>query len=210
MCKAILFMLLILSMRSQSQEHAGVEQYYYSAGGSSSIVPKVYYQDKKNWFGEMRYNYEANETMSLNAGKMFSNDNALFDFSITPFAGIVLGKLNGGSVGSNLNLEYHDMYFSSEGQYTFSFSDQKENFIYNWSELGYQLNKLVYTGLALQATHPYELKNYWEPGILLGFTYKNWTFPLYAFSPANDGRNYVLGINWEWKYQEIKTAAKLY
>ena len=55
-------------------------------------------------------------------------------------------------------------------------------------------------GLALQLTHPYEIKNNWEPGVMMGFTYKSWTFPVYAFNPAGNNRNFVLGINWEWKY----------
>ncbi len=40
------------------QQHAGFEQYYYTGAGTSVIVPKLYYQNRRNWFGEVRYNYE--------------------------------------------------------------------------------------------------------------------------------------------------------
>ncbi len=67
---------------------------------------------------------------------------------------------------------------------------------------GYKFGDLFYSGLALQLTHPFETQNKWEPGVMLGFTYKSWTFPFYAFSPTNSSRNYVLGINWEWNYKK--------
>ncbi len=187
------------------QEHGSFEQYYYArAGAASVIVPKISYQNRHNWFGEVRYNYEELQTISFNAGKMFSNSKT-FSYSLAPYAGLVLGRLNGGSLGSKIDLGFKGLFFSSESQYTFSVNDKTENFFFMWSELGYQLTHLVYSGIALQLTHPFEIKNNWEPGVMVGFTYKSWTFPLYAFSPTNNNRNYVLGINWEWNYKNPKT-----
>jgi hypothetical protein len=193
----IIFVLLVNIAKSQA--HGGIEQYYYTAAGEPVIVPKVYYESRHHWYGEMRYNYEGFQTVSVNAGKVFSN-NRLLSLSVTPFAGVVLGRLNGGTLGSNLKMEYKSLFFSSEPQYTFSLERRLDNFFFNWSELGYELNKIIYTGLALQITRPYKRKNTWEPGAMIGFTYKNWTFPLYAFSPAGNKPNFVLGINWEWKH----------
>ncbi len=181
------------------QEHGSLEQYYYTGAGTSVIVPRVNYQNRHNWFGEVRYNYEELQTVSFNAGKMFSHKK-LLSYSVTPFAGIVLGRLNGGTLGSNINMEYKSLFFSSESQYTFSVEKRTENFFFNWSEFGYQFATIMYVGLALQVTHPYEIENNWEPGVMMGLTYKNWSFPLYAFNPACNNRNFVLGINWEWKH----------
>ena len=185
------------------QEHGSVEQYYYTGAGTSVIVPKANYQNRHNWFGEVRYNYEELQTVSLNAGKMFSNKKS-FSYSLTPYAGIVLGRMNGGTLGSNINIKYRNLFFSTESQYTFSVNERTENFFFNWSELGYQFINLVYSGITLQLTHPFEIRNNWEPGLMLGFTYKSWTFPLYAFNPTNNNRNYVLGINWDWDYKNHK------
>jgi hypothetical protein len=190
---------IMISNVVTSQSHGGIEQYYYTGAGLSTIVPKVYYESPHNWYGEVRYNYEELQTVSFNAGKIFSNKK-LLSYSITPFAGIVLGRLNGGTLGSNIKIDYKSLFFSSESQYTFSVEKRAENFFFNWSELGSQLTKLVYVGVALQLTHPYEIKNDWQPGVMIGFTYKSWTFPVYAFNPARNNRNFVLGINWEWKY----------
>ncbi len=189
---------------SMCQVHGGFEQYYYTGGGASSIVPRLYYESLNNWFGEIRYNYEELQTVSVNAGKKFSF-NKQVNFSITPFAGLVLGRLTGGNAGSNISAEYQNLFFSSESQYTFSLKERSESFFFNWSEMGYQVTKFMYAGMALQFTHPFEIKNNWEPGFMVGIVYKNWTFPLYAFNPVQKNRNYVLGINWEWKYKNDET-----
>jgi hypothetical protein len=190
---------------ASSQSQGEVEQYYYTGGGVSTIVPRVYYQNAHSYFAEVRYNYEELETVSFNAGKMFEHKK-IVSYSVAPFAGIVLGKLNGGSIGSNVKIEYKGLFFSSELQYTFSFQKRAEKFLLNWTEAGYQLTRLAYVGFALQLTHPYEVKNNWEPGVMIGVTYRAWTFPVYAFDPLGRERNFVAGINWEWKQGKKKTS----
>ncbi|MEO6637657.1 MAG: hypothetical protein ABIN25_05240 [Ginsengibacter sp.] len=198
-----LISLLLLASAGICQQHGSFEQYYYTGDGTSTVVPKLYYQNVHGWFGSVRYNYEELQTLSFISGKTFSHDKSFY-YSITPYAGVVLGKMNGGSLGSNIDIEYEHLFFSSESQYTFSLSERSQNFLFNWSEGGYKFSDLVYAGLAMQSTHPLENLNTWEPGIMLGFTYKNWTFPFYAFSPIDNKRNYVLGINWEWDYTKPK------
>ncbi|MEO6187465.1 MAG: hypothetical protein ABIO82_06105 [Ginsengibacter sp.] len=193
-----LFILIMLCHTGKSQVHGGLEQYYYSSPGSSVVVPKLYYQTTDNWLGEIRYNYEQLETISFLAGKMFTNNKAL-SYSITPLAGVIWGKMKGGLIGSDMTLNYKHLFFSSEPQYTFSVEEKTENFFFSWSELGYDFTKMLYAGFALQSTHLYRSQSSWEPGIMMGLNYKNWTFPVYIFSPADENRNLVLGVNWEWE-----------
>lgn len=185
------------------QSYGGFEQYYYTGPGVSTIVPKVYYETSHHWYGEVRYNYEELQTVSFNAGKTFSQKK-LLSYSFTPFAGIVLGRLTGGTIGLNLKMDYKSWFFSSESQYTFSHERRVEDFFFNWSECGYELSDFMYTGVALQLTHPFELKNNWQPGVMIGLTYRSWTLPVYAFNPAGNNPIFVVGINWEWKYAKAR------
>jgi hypothetical protein len=202
MYKAIMILpfTILLTVKCKSQDHGGVQQYYYSGDGASSIVPKIYYQSNNNWYGDVRYNYEEMQTLSLNAGKTFSRHGNMLSYSITPVAGLVLGKLNGISIGTNVETDYRDLFFSAESQYTFSTGDRSRNLFFNWSECGYQFTNRIYGGMALQVTHYYDLKNIWEPGIMMGLTYRNWTFPVYFFSPFSSSMNFVTGINWDWTH----------
>jgi hypothetical protein len=194
----LILIFILLHNMGKSQAHGGFEQYCYTAGSVATIVPRIYYQSPHNWYGEVRYNYDELQTVSFNAGKMFSHKK-LLQYSITPFAGIVLGRLNGGTIGSNIDIGYKSLFFSSESQYTVSVEKRSGNFFFNWSEMGYQVTSLVYVGLALQLTRHYEVINNWQPGVMTGLTYKSWTFPVYVFNPAGCNRNFVVGVNWEWK-----------
>ncbi|MEO6456367.1 MAG: hypothetical protein ABIN97_19980 [Ginsengibacter sp.] len=189
-----------------SQTHGGVEQYYYAGHNRvSTIVPKVYFQNNKKWYAEIRYNYDELETVSFNAGKTFSKENSL-SYAITPIAGLMAGRYNGGSFGLNTELDYKKIFFSAESQYALSFEGREADFFYNWSEIGYQVTDHIYTGLALQLTHLYKATNSWEFGIMTGFSINKWTFPVYIFNPAGNNRYFVLGINLEWG--RIKTESR--
>jgi hypothetical protein len=203
MSKGLLIIMLVMFYnKAVTQTHGGFEQLYYSGNkGTSTIVPRVYYQNKKNWYAEVRYNYEEAETFSFNAGKTFSKDGKI-SYSVTPIAGAVAGKLNGALLGVNSEVEYNKLFFSSESQYTFSSRSRYADFLFNWSELGYQATSRIYTGLALQLTRFYKMTNVWEPGIMVGFSFDKFTFPLYTFSPLTNKRYFVLGINWEWQRQK--------
>ncbi|MDQ2862703.1 MAG: hypothetical protein M3R50_03460 [Bacteroidota bacterium] len=198
----IIILSMIICNTARSQEKGGMEQYYYTGAGSSTVVPKIYYESTSNWHSEIRYNYEELQTISFNMGKRISLDKRL-GLTVTPIGGVVLGKLNGGNIGSNIDLKYKKIFVSLETQFTFSVEKKSQNFFFNWSEAGYQFSDLIYAGVALQVTHPFEMKNNWQPGIMIGFCYRNWTFPLYAFDPLDNNRNYVIGINWEWHREKV-------
>jgi hypothetical protein len=196
---------MIICKTAWPQEKGGMEQYYYTGVGSPAIVPKIYYESSRNWHSEMRYNYEELQSISFNSGKRISLDKRL-GLTVTPMGGIVLGKLNGGNIGFNMDVEYKKIFISLESQFTFSVEQKTQSFFFNWSEAGYQFSNLAYAGVALQVTHAFEMKSSWQPGVMTGLCFKNWTFPLYAFDPASKNRNYVIGINWQW--QKEKAVSK--
>lgn len=185
------------------QQRTGVEEFFYIGHNTpSTVVPRIYYQDYRGWYGEARYNYEEAQTFSIYGGRTFSRRKDL-SFSITPVAGLVWGKLKGGSVGANLELDYGNLIFCSSSQYTFSPEDQRSDFFYVWSELGCQLTGNIYTGLALQQTRLLRTNWNWDPGLQIGFLINKWTFPLYIFDPMAGKRHFVLGVTREWNKRRI-------
>ena len=176
-----------------------MEQYYYwQQKTTSTIVPKVYYESPKKWYTEFRYNWEELQTASLHFGRQI-NFNQITDLTLTPVAGVLFGKLNGGSAGVILEMGFNKFLFLSEPQYVFSFHEKRENFLYSWSELSYEINSFSYAGLALQQTKIYGEQNYFEPGIMAGFTLGRFDIPIYCFSPTSGTKNFVLGVNWRWE-----------
>ncbi len=181
------------------QKQVGMEQYYYWQGKAmGTVVPKVYYQSPKNWYGELRYNYEDVEALSMHFGKKFAFKK-MPAVEITPVVGVVLGNLNAGSAGSGIEISFNKLCFFSEPQYVFSFNNESENYMYSWTEVSYEIFSFFYTGIALQQTKLFSMPNVFEPGIMAGVSIKNFDIPIYCFSPASSNKNFVLGVNWRWQ-----------
>jgi hypothetical protein len=197
LCLIMFFLFLLFTVRSQAK--AGFEQYsYMGAGQSNGLVPVAHYESNKKWYAEARYNYDNFQTFSLYAGKTFSKEND-FSYAFTPMIGGMIGKLKGGSLGLNTEFSFRKFNFSSQSQYSVSAESQNGNFFFTWSELYYQPLHWIYTGVTLQHTRVYRTNALVEPGVLLGFSFNHWSFPIYSFSPFADERYFVVGINWEWK-----------
>ena len=170
------------------------QDYYLGINRSFCWVPVVGFYTPGNWYAEARINYEATNTVSLYIGKTFKKK-ALVSYSITPLAGLVSGRFNGGSVGANATVDYKKISFSSQSQYTFSAENQATNFTYSWSDLTYQLKKWVGAGLSLQQTG-----RQFEKGILVKGVYKNLSMPLYFFNPTASNRYFIVGLSLEWDH----------
>lgn len=198
--------MILLGLWHNLKAQIGLEQYYYmGAYQTFTVVPLVHYQSSKNWYAEGRFNYEAINTLSLYGGKTFEKT-ALISYSATPIVGVVLGQMNGGSVGLNLEMDYEKFNFNTQSQYTFSAQQRTNNFIYSWSDLTYQFFEKFAMGASLQQTKLYQVNGAFERGVLLKTGFKNWVFPLYIFRPETSERYFVLGINYQWQNKGAKNS----
>jgi hypothetical protein len=175
--------------------------YYVGAGRPLYMVPVIGYHTTGNWYIEGRYNYETINSASVYFGKTIKKK-ALISYSITPIAGLVAGRFNGGSIGVNAELDYKKFYFSSQSQYTFSIENKATNFTYSWSDLTYRLKTWVSAGVSLQQTNLYKATGTFEKGILIKAEYKFFSFPLYIFNPLTNNRYFVLGLDIEWEHKK--------
>ena len=193
---------MLLYGSANGQTRTGFEGYYYSGcGPSSSLVSRLHFEDHRGWYGEARYNYDAEQTFSLNAGRTFAREGTL-GYSFTPMAGILAGKTRAISTGVNVAMDRKGICFSSELQYVFSAAGCGGDFLYSWSELGYQATGYLYTGIALQQLSACGANIKWEPGIQVSITCKKWRFPVYLFNPFAAERYFVMGISYDWEFSK--------
>jgi hypothetical protein len=178
-----------------AQKNYGVSQdYYIYKNNRNSIVPLVYYETKNHWYSAARYNYEEDQTLSLQLGKKFSK-HGIVSYSITPLAGWLSGKFNGMSIGTQAQMDAGKFSLSTEPEYCVQFNHPSTRFFYSWSELTIQASPLFYTGLALQATRENEKNLTADPGFVLAFSFKNFEIPLYFFKPSSL-HYFITGIHW--------------
>ncbi len=198
---------LVLAINGYGQSSFAIEQYSYVGISPASVIsPIAHYQSKTNWYAEARYNYEDLQTFSLWAGRTFAKEQA-FSYSFTPMLGGMTGKLKGGALGMNMEMDYKRFNFSSQSQYAMLPGNRTSNFFFSWSEISYRPFSWLYGGFSIQHTKVYNCNARLEPGVLIGFNYKQWSVPVYGFNPYSGSRYFIIGVGWEWK-QKNPTAVK--
>ena len=193
----LLFVLgtLLIQFNAAAQWTGKIELYkYMGTGMEGSFQPLAHIRSPKNWYGEIRYNYEDARTISFYAGKTFSGGK-LAEYSITPMAGYSTGVFTGLSLAVNTDVEWKDFYFSAQSQYSISSKTKEDNFLFSWSELGYSITDHFFTGLSLQYTRTF-CETDLEPGIVAGISFKNFEMPFYVFKPFGAERYFVLGLSY--------------
>lgn len=183
-----------LWLKAFSQLNGTFEEYYYIGREKTFYMSTVATDHAANdWYMEGRYNYDAINAVSAYLGKTFGKK-ALMSYSITPIAGLIGGRFNGGSVGANVALDCKGLSFASQSQYTFSVQDRATNYIYSLSDLTYHFREFLSAGVSLQQTALYQAGATFEKGILIRAEFKKFSFPLYIFNPSTNARYFMFGL----------------
>lgn len=179
-----------------AQKNYGVSQeYFIYENQRSTFVPTIYYQSTKGFYASFRYNYEQDGTASLQAGKSFSGKGSV-SYTIIPLAGVLKGKYDGFSFGVQSEMTAGKFSFFTEPEYGLLVTALPERFFYNWSEVSLTLSGPLYSGIALQQGKSGSEPWYAEPGIMLGFTRKNFEIPIYLFKSPSSPAYFVAGVHW--------------
>src|SRR5687767_13080688 len=203
---ALLITFLWCWYQGNSQAEMSLEQYHYMGNTQTyTYMPIMHFQNKKNWYAEARYNYEDMETFSLFLGKAFEWGNNLSG-TCTPLLGGSLGRFKGISTGLNIDLEYDKFFFSTQSQYSFATDRVSTDFMYYWSEVGYQGLSWLYAGWSMQQTYDPFSGSLLEHGALIGFTFNRFTVPVYTFAPFKKDRYFIVGLNFAWDRPAPKSA----
>jgi len=202
MIKPTHFLLIIFLLKYNpacSQAEGGVERYSYPHDNNQSFDNVIYIQSAKKWYAEIRYNFAGTQNFSLYLGKTMSGGSNL-SYSFTPLLGGVRGQFNGISTGLKMDLGYKAFFFSSQLAYSFSTDHYSESYYYNWSELCFQAIDWLHAGVSIQETHVFQTKRIFEPGLVVGLSFRQFSLPLYCFRPASKNRYFIVGFYYEWKY----------
>ena len=188
--------LFVLFTNLQAQAKSGLENYnLLGRGGSYNWMPVLNYESQTGGYGEIRYNYEEQSTVSLFVGKKYKVKGEK-DFTITPMLGISAGNFSGFSPALNTDAELGAFFLSAQNQMSFSFSDQNKSFFFNWSEIGYTLFRGFNAGVAAQVTICGG-ETVFEPGFLVGAEWGKISIPVYFFRPFTPYGSLLIGINFQ-------------
>ena len=172
-------------------EHA--DGFSYAAKAESVLLGMGFAAD--SWGEDVR-------TLSLFGGKTISGGKSL-QYSITPLVGFSAGNFTGVSLAANAEIDWMNFYISSQTQYSIATKQNIADFLFSWSELGYNISSKFFGGLAIQYTRQVGINNV-EPGFVAGINLKKISIPCYVFNPSNPDRYFVVGLNFEFDYKNGK------
>jgi hypothetical protein len=194
----IIWSIMMLPEVTAQAEH-GVEHYNILQPGSGyQWVPVIHYKGRNKLYAEARYNYEADHSGSLYAGRSFEGGKK-WAYTVTPMLGVVFGRYKGFSAAANTTLDCGPFNFSGQLQYTINRSNREENFFYNWSECSLRFLDKLFGGVSIQQTALHKSSISTEAGLLFGYSSGKITIPVYYFSPLKNNRNLTIGLIVEWE-----------
>ncbi len=171
---------------STENDWSGLVSGYYYFIPEENIQPTITgYVDHKNLHIEGRFDYEDANTFSLFAGYNWEKDGTL-KVSVTPMAGIAVGRTNGLLPGLEFNIDYKCLNLYSENEYMLDFKGRQKYFFYSWTEFNTVVYKNLKAGVLAQSLRWFHTKFDIQRGVYTEYSLGNFTFDFYYFNPFTD------------------------
>jgi hypothetical protein len=182
---------------SQAQWSYNISAYYFWFSGGNNFLQLSGTADRNRLHLEPRYNYEALNTGSVFAGWKFETGTKV-QIEATPMIGLVFGKINGFAPGLVLAISFKILDFYSESEYYIDYSQNSNNFIYTWDELGVTPINHLRFGISAQRTRVYETGLDIQRGVFAEYTFWKLTAGGYYFNPFSNSQFGVISLKFDF------------
>lgn len=184
--------------QTPSWEVALTTNSYVFPGGDDDFTLGIGTADHGPWHLEVRYNYEALDTVSLWLGWNLSFGETVA-VGITPMAGFAFGDLMAPAPGLEMSVEWWRLDAYAEGEVVIDLENSADGYAYLWSEIAVTPWDWLRVGLVGQRTRVYETERDIQRGALAQVMVGPATVGAYWFNPGADDWIAVvaLGIDFE-------------
>lgn len=155
-----------------------------------------------DYYFENRYNYEAENSASINIGKTVFKK--LKNIYIIPMVGIVMGSFKGITAELQTILDNKRWYVSTDNQLSVEWKEGKQNFFFNWSIVRYKITPSFRIGVSTLFAKPFTSKQNFEQGLTASLKIKNYGLNFYAFNYDAEKRHYLLSLCYTFKLTSKK------
>jgi len=160
------------------------------------VIPQLWFYNGDYYF-ELRYNYEDINTISWYADRSFTSDKKI-SYEILPMAGVSFGNTLGISLGLKMLLEYKNLSFESEGQFTCNLSERDNSFLYNRSAFSYWFTDYSGIGAAHQLYSAYGDQMLHKIGPIISLSYKSFDFQFAVLDFSKNEMMFYLGLGYQF------------
>jgi hypothetical protein len=121
--------------------------------------------------------------------------------------GFSIGDFSSVAVANKTEIEYKKLFISIEAQYNQALNKDQSSFFFTWSEVGLNISKWFFSGMAIQYTLQQNAGDF-EPGIIAGISFRNISIPVYVFGPFRSNTYLVIGLNYEYNLKKKSDRIK--
>jgi hypothetical protein len=180
------------SSQGQTWSGRGSAAYYAFQDAENYLQPTAA-ADRDVLHLEMRYNYEARNSVSGFVGGNVAFGTAAV-LRMTPMLGALVGDTTGIVPALELDLAWNRLEFYTEGEYVIDVTHPSDRFLYSWSETSIWLTNRIRTGVVTQRTRAHHAPRDIQRGLLLGATMAKFEAAAYFFNPDSHDRFFVASI----------------
>lgn len=149
-----------------------------------------------NFYGEIRYNYDADHTLGLYGGRTVSVGTRLVQ-SFTTQLGFLFGDFQGASFQVYYQLATRCFELNSQQQYSVSWQRGNSPFYYTWSDAQWKAGRHLRVGASVQVSRS-NTDSYTDGGLLIGYKMPHLYVSLYHFNAYRPSQSYaVLAIQYD-------------
>ena len=142
------------------------------------------------FYGEVRYNYDADHTMGLYGGRVFTFGGQRWSHNLSTQLGILCGDYKGISTQLYYQLSTARIEISSQQQYSVSGQSDRQPFYYTWSDMQWKAGRYLRAGVSVQM-YQQGRENTTDGGLMVGYQLPRLTLGLYLFDLYQPGRDYA-------------------
>jgi hypothetical protein len=142
---------------------------------------------------EARYNYEAIGARSAFVGWTFSGGDTVA-WTVTPLLGGAWNGIQAIVPGLEISVAWKRFDFYVEAEYVRDRRNERERYLYSWSELGFRPIEPLRVGAAVQRTRTYGGDRDLQIGPFVQWSARRITFGAYWFNPGSADQVFVASI----------------
>lgn len=151
----------------------------------------------KDFYFENRYNYEADNSASINIGKRLRTGSKHIE--IIPMTGLVVGSFKGVTGEVQAYADYNKWSLSTDNQFSWEYTQSNKSVYLNWSVARYKITPFFHVGLTSVITDPVEKRLIFDRGVTALLLYRRWSMRFYAFNFEPSRRYFWLSLRYNIK-----------
>jgi len=167
---------------------------YYDVPHAQDFWNPIFTADHGRLHLEARHNYVSIDTSSVWAGVNFRAGKK-WKLEAAWMFGFVTGSVDGVGTGYELTLIRSWFSMASQGELVYDWWDDQESSLYSWTEFTGSPVDWCRLGFVVQTTHDYGTSDDIQPGVVVAFNYKRYSWEVDVLDPDRDGTQYILSFS---------------